>query len=63
MVFILELSRSSKVLIIFCQSGVKEDWLGLDKELAKDQPVLVFDNRGLCRLFVSAIFIFFDARA
>lgn len=28
-------------------TGVKEDWLGLEKEIAKDRHVLLFDNRGM----------------
>lgn len=34
-------------------TGVKEDWLGLEKEIAKDRHVLLFDNRGTLTLAMS----------
>jgi len=39
----------NKMPLILVQglSGVKEDWFGIDKELARDRPVLIFDNRGV----------------
>jgi hypothetical protein len=33
-------------------TGVKEDWLGFDKEIAKERDVLVFDNRGILTLLL-----------